>query len=659
MVFIGLSTSSLTAQEKTDQELSRWSVGLNLGANYFRVMPAGSGIIDALGWQAPGLFIEYGFSPYFGVNGELRYATFNRSSAASNTIDATLNASVNILNLLTPARSGFWAKWNAFAGFGAGLNRFSYDLSGPGGTGSGISAVFPTTLRVEYPLSDVFALGAEAQYRYYLSEGIGGASTGQLGSDAFMGSVSLRLKLGAKSKTHIQNISVAEYYPAPVPVIIEKVVEKAVISDAELNRFKAIEDKNAKLQTEQTQLKEQLVEVQARSAALGEKSAVNAAELKRIKAVEDQTVVLQAEIAKIQALQAQDAELQKQIDALKATGVARQEVITENTEAIEPGLERLKALEEQSLSLQAQLAELQAKPDVSAELAKIQVLEDKNAQLTAEQGDLKDMIAELKARATTVAEGEEQAALSAVEFKRIRTLEEKNVALEADIAQLQAAIEEVKSMTPPAPVEVKAGMSEDDQKRLKAIEDRSKTLEAMTKALEVKNSALEAKSAALDAKSASLDAKNNALVAEVEKLKAMIEETKESIPVVEVAPVVEKAAEHKCFITEEGSNVKFRFNSLELDPVSFPTLDKITEVLKAKPAMKIVIGGHTDNIGSVDVNNKLSLQRANAVKAYMVSKGAPAASITTVGYGPSKPIVTNDTPEGRAKNRRVEFEVKE
>lgn len=633
LVFIGLSTSSLTAQEKTDQELSRWSVGLNLGGNYFRAMPAGSGIIDALGWHAPGLFIEYAFSPYFGVNGELRYATFNRSSAASNTIDATLNASVNILNLLTPARTGFWGKWNAFAGFGAGLNRFSYDLTGPGGTGSGISAVFPTTLRVEYPLSSALALGAEAQYRYYLSETIGGASTGQLGADAFMGSVSLRVKLGAKNKSHVQNMSVAEYYPAPVPVIIEKVVEKAVISDAELNRFKAIEDKNAQLTTEQTQLKDQLAEVQARSAALGEKSAVNAAELKRIKAVEDQTVVLQAEIAKIQALQAQDAELQKQIEALKASGVQRQDAVADVS------TDRLKALEEQSIALQAQLAELQAKPDVSVDLAKIQALEDKNAQLTAEQGDLKDMIAELKAGASTVAEGEQQAALTAAEFKRIRTLEEKSAALEAAIFELQNK-------------EVSASISEEDLARLKAVEDRNKTLEAMTKALE-------AKSAALDAKSSSLDAKNAALVAEVEKLKAMIEETKESIPVVEVAPVVEKPAEQKCFITEEGNNVKFRFNSLELDPVSFPTLDKIAEVLKAKPAMKIVIGGHTDNIGSVDVNNKLSLQRANAVKSYLVSKGAPAASITTVGYGPSKPIVSNDTPEGRAKNRRVEFEVAE
>lgn len=638
LVFIGLSSSSLTAQEKTDQELSRWSVGLNLGANYFRAMPAGSGIIDNLGWHAPGLFIEYSFSPYFGVNGELRYATFNRSSAASNTIDATLNASVNILNLLTPGRTGFWAKWNAFAGFGGGLNRFSYDLTGAGGVGSGISAVFPTTLRIEYPLSDAFALGAEAQYRYYLSEAIGGASTGQLGADAFMGSVSLRLKLGAKSKTHVQNMRVSEYYPAPVPVIIEKVVEKAVISDAELNRFKAIEDNNAKLQTEQIQLKEQLVEVQARSAALGEKSAVNAAELKRIKAVEDQTVVLQAEIAKIQALQAQDAELQKQIEALKATGIQRQDAVADVS------MERLKALEEQSIALQAQLAELQSKPEATVELAKIQALEEKNAQLTAEQGDLKDMIAELKSRSTAVAESAEQAALTAAEFKRIRTLEEKSDALEAAIAELQSK-------------EASASISKDDLARLKAIEDRSKTLEAMTKALEVKNSALEAKSAALDAKSASLDAKNNALVAEVEKLKAMIEETKESIPVVEVAPVVEKPAVQS-FISE-ASNVKFRFNSLELDPVSFPTLDKIAAEMKAKPAMKIVIGGHTDNIGSVDVNNKLSLQRANAVKAYMVSKGAPAASITTVGYGPSKPIVSNDTPEGRAKNRRVEFEVKE
>jgi outer membrane protein OmpA-like peptidoglycan-associated protein len=70
------------------------------------------------------------------------------------------------------------------------------------------------------------------------------------------------------------------------------------------------------------------------------------------------------------------------------------------------------------------------------------------------------------------------------------------------------------------------------------------------------------------------------------------------------------------------------------------------------------INGHTDNTGGDDLNLKLSQDRADAAKQYLVNQGISADRITAIGYGSSKPIQSNDTEEGRSKNRRVEFKLK-
>jgi OOP family OmpA-OmpF porin len=79
--------------------------------------------------------------------------------------------------------------------------------------------------------------------------------------------------------------------------------------------------------------------------------------------------------------------------------------------------------------------------------------------------------------------------------------------------------------------------------------------------------------------------------------------------------------------------------------------------LVKEPTWKIKIVGHTDNVGSDASNLELSKKRAIAVSNYLVTKGVDASKITTDGKGESMPIATNDTPEGRDKNRRVEFTI--
>ena len=104
-------------------------------------------------------------------------------------------------------------------------------------------------------------------------------------------------------------------------------------------------------------------------------------------------------------------------------------------------------------------------------------------------------------------------------------------------------------------------------------------------------------------------------------------------------------------------NVTFALNSSKLNPQFDAVLDKLATTLLEYNQTVIQIAGHTDSTGSHDCNMKLSLARAESVKAYLVSRGVPPARLVTVGAGPDYPIASNATEEGRAENRRVEITI--
>jgi OmpA-OmpF porin, OOP family len=104
------------------------------------------------------------------------------------------------------------------------------------------------------------------------------------------------------------------------------------------------------------------------------------------------------------------------------------------------------------------------------------------------------------------------------------------------------------------------------------------------------------------------------------------------------------------------NNIFFQFAKTDLQEESFPELNRLIEFLDKNKSMQIEISGHTDSIGSDDVNNKLSQGRADIVKKYLTEQGKiPASRIATKGYGKTKPVASNDTEEGQQANRRVEF----
>jgi outer membrane protein OmpA-like peptidoglycan-associated protein len=114
-----------------------------------------------------------------------------------------------------------------------------------------------------------------------------------------------------------------------------------------------------------------------------------------------------------------------------------------------------------------------------------------------------------------------------------------------------------------------------------------------------------------------------------------------------------KDLETNCHVAIYG--VLFDFNKSTLQPASDPVLQKILDLLKRTPALKLEIQGHTDNVGNDAYNQTLSEARAKAVVTWLTQNGIAALRLTAKGYGKTRPIADNATDAGRAKNRRVEI----
>ena len=136
------------------------------------------------------------------------------------------------------------------------------------------------------------------------------------------------------------------------------------------------------------------------------------------------------------------------------------------------------------------------------------------------------------------------------------------------------------------------------------------------------------------------------------KMDKQAKDIKEALPGAQVERVGEGIK-----ITLSENMVNFAFNSAELTSSAKTNLDKLATVLINNPDTNINIYGHTDNKGTAQVNQKISENRANSVKNYLISKGIASSRMITMGRGFSEPIASNDTDAGRAQNRRVKFAI--
>jgi OmpA-OmpF porin, OOP family len=103
--------------------------------------------------------------------------------------------------------------------------------------------------------------------------------------------------------------------------------------------------------------------------------------------------------------------------------------------------------------------------------------------------------------------------------------------------------------------------------------------------------------------------------------------------------------------------VEFEPGSAQLTPAGQEVLNQVLPVLRQLAGRRFEIIGHTDALGARSTNVALSQARADSVKAYLTAQGQPESSLSTSGVGPDRPVATNDTAEGRARNRRIEFRV--
>ena len=176
----------------------------------------------------------------------------------------------------------------------------------------------------------------------------------------------------------------------------------------------------------------------------------------------------------------------------------------------------------------------------------------------------------------------------------------------------------------------------------------------LTPLFEAQKKELDEKAAAMQKE---IDDQNN----QIKNLEAKIKFTQDSLdrhiyqtkPKVAYTPTAEEAQ----IIKTALANLEFESAKATIKSTSYPYLDGLAELLKKHPEWSVKLAGHTDNTGKAAKNLQLSKDRANAVKNYLVSKGADGANIEAEGFGSSKPIASNNTAAGKAKNRRVEVQL--
>jgi len=121
-------------------------------------------------------------------------------------------------------------------------------------------------------------------------------------------------------------------------------------------------------------------------------------------------------------------------------------------------------------------------------------------------------------------------------------------------------------------------------------------------------------------------------------------------------PVIDVVVVQK--VDKAAHNIFFQVNSAKLLAKSYKSLKEVAQILKDNPSYKIDVNGYTSSTGTAELNQKLSENRANAVKQYLIGNGVDASIITATGFGESDPIADNKTAAGRAKNRRVEMKLR-
>lgn len=229
-------------------------------------------------------------------------------------------------------------------------------------------------------------------------------------------------------------------------------------------------------------------------------------------------------------------------------------------------------------------------------------------------------------------------------------LEQHARALEATRAELAGSQQELAAARQEL---AKATGTLDD--RTRALQQRAEELSARTEELRARERELMQRQGELATQSEQLRAEREAALATQSERAEREREAREQAE----RERAQIEADERALMALLGGTVMFRHDEAILLPAARGRLDRVADALKQMPSdRKIVIEGHTDALGTDEYNRRLSEQRANAVRSYLLQRGVTADQVVAEGRGEQEPIAPNQTAEGRANNRRVEIVIR-
>jgi outer membrane protein OmpA-like peptidoglycan-associated protein len=238
-----------------------------------------------------------------------------------------------------------------------------------------------------------------------------------------------------------------------------------------------------------------------------------------------------------------------------------------------------------------------------------------------------------------------------------RAAEERTAKANADAAEQANRRQEAEQ----ARMQAEAAKAEAERMKEEAMKAAAEAAKAKEDADRARQAAVAEQQAALQQKQAAL-AQKQAAEAETEKARqaaARAESEKADMRAQLLAQLnsILQTNDSARGLIVNMSDVLFDTGSFTLKPGAREKLAKVSGILLAHPGLTMQIEGHTDSVGSDELNLRLSEQRADSVRDFLGEQGVPLSSITAVGFGKSEPVATNDTAEGRQRNRRVEIVV--
>lgn len=287
---------------------------------------------------------------------------------------------------------------------------------------------------------------------------------------------------------------------------------------------------------------------------------------------------------------------------------------------------------------------------------------------TTYSGTARDVMRLAQVARDLAVEREEQARIENERQARLRSLEEARAKAE----QAQAEAERTRLEAERAKAEALAARIEAEKAEKAAADERARREQAAREA-EAARVRIEAERLAAERATANAAAREAAARAETERAKAETERARQAADeakrerdaalqklYVSLSEILDTKRETRGFIVNLG-DVLFDTGKATLKPTAREKLSKLAGILLAYPGtLMLEIEGHTDSVGSDELNNKLSQNRAESVRDYLVQSGVKTERVKAVrGFGKTKPIATNDTAAGRATNRRVEVVIED